>query len=75
VSHGLGDPLKAGVDALEGKLPSFKIVVIKEADHMTAPGKPEFIGELKKFLAANSGASASARPLIRKGLATAPSAN
>jgi pimeloyl-ACP methyl ester carboxylesterase len=48
------DPLKKGVDALEGKLTNYHVVVIKNADHMTAFGKEQFISELKSFLAANS---------------------
>jgi len=48
------DPLKAGVDDLEGRLPNLRIEVIKGADHMTAFTNPKFIGELKEFLAAHS---------------------
>jgi pimeloyl-ACP methyl ester carboxylesterase len=47
------DPLKKGVDALEGNVPNLKIVVIKDADHMNAFGKDQFITELKSFLAAH----------------------
>jgi pimeloyl-ACP methyl ester carboxylesterase len=48
------DPLKKGVDELEGKLPNLKIVVIEGADHMDAPRNEKFIKELKAFLAAHS---------------------
>jgi pimeloyl-ACP methyl ester carboxylesterase len=48
------DPLKAGVDALEGRLSNYKAVVITGADHMDAMRKEQFINELKSFLAANS---------------------
>jgi pimeloyl-ACP methyl ester carboxylesterase len=44
------DPLKKGVDDLEGRLANFRAVVIDGADHMTAFARPEFIKELKGFL-------------------------
>jgi pimeloyl-ACP methyl ester carboxylesterase len=47
------DPLKKGVDELEGKLPNLKIVVIEGADHMNAFRNEKFIKELKAFLAAH----------------------
>ncbi|SPF37658.1 Hydrolase [Candidatus Sulfopaludibacter sp. SbA4] len=45
------DPLKAGVDRLDGMMPNLKIVVIPGATHMTAPGSPVFLTTLKSFLA------------------------
>jgi pimeloyl-ACP methyl ester carboxylesterase len=48
------DPLKKGVDALEGRLANVQIVVIKDANHMDAMRKDQFIDELKRFLAAHS---------------------
>jgi pimeloyl-ACP methyl ester carboxylesterase len=48
------DPLKKGVDALEGRLTNYHVVVIKDADHMDAMRKEQFISELKSFLAANA---------------------
>jgi pimeloyl-ACP methyl ester carboxylesterase len=45
------DPLKKGVDALEGKMANLKIVVIPGADHLTAVSSPEFIKSLSEFLA------------------------
>ena len=45
------DPLKAGVDHLEGVMPNLKIVVIPGANHMSAVGNPEFLKALKAFLA------------------------
>ena len=48
------DPLKAGVDEMKPVMANLKVVVIDNADHMTAFTKPEFLGELKPFLAANS---------------------
>jgi pimeloyl-ACP methyl ester carboxylesterase len=49
------DPLKKGVDALEGRLANAHIVVIEGTDHMTAFTNEKFVKELKSFLAANSG--------------------
>jgi pimeloyl-ACP methyl ester carboxylesterase len=48
------DPLKAGVDQLDGVMSNLEIVVIEGADHMTAFSRPEFKESLKKFLAAHS---------------------
>jgi pimeloyl-ACP methyl ester carboxylesterase len=45
------DPLKKGVDELKGKMPNLTITVIKDADHRTAFGRPEFIKALQEFLA------------------------
>jgi pimeloyl-ACP methyl ester carboxylesterase len=44
------DPLKKGVDDLKGRLSNLRIVVINDADHMTAFTRPEFVMELKEFL-------------------------
>ncbi len=66
------DPLKKGVDDLEGKLPDLKVVVIKGADHMNAFARPEFVTELKAFLAAHGAGSngtdnaAAAKPATKK---------
>jgi pimeloyl-ACP methyl ester carboxylesterase len=58
------DPLKAGVDRLDGMMPNLKIVVINGATHMTAPSSPDFLKALRAFLADHStpteGATASA---------------
>jgi len=51
------DPLKKGVDALEGRLSNVRIVVIQDANHMDAMRKEQFVKELKDFLAAHSAAS------------------
>jgi pimeloyl-ACP methyl ester carboxylesterase len=48
------DPLKAGVDEMKPVMANLKVVVIENADHMTAFTKPEFLGAIKPFLAANS---------------------
>jgi pimeloyl-ACP methyl ester carboxylesterase len=45
------DPLKQGVDDLKERMPDLRVVVIRGADHMTAFARPEFIKELKEFLA------------------------
>jgi pimeloyl-ACP methyl ester carboxylesterase len=45
------DPLKKGVDALEGKMANLKIVVIPGADHLAAVSNPAFIKSLSEFLA------------------------
>ena len=47
------DPLKEGVDAMQGVMSNLKVVVIEEADHMTAPGNGKFIDSLSEFLAAH----------------------
>lgn len=69
------DPLKTSVDALEPKLPHLKVVVIKDADHMTALNKPEFVEELKNFLAAHSSATTNARPKARAKARAVPAGN
>lgn len=45
------DPLKVGVDDLQGLLANLQTVVIEKADHMDAFTKPAFINSLKDFLA------------------------
>ena len=45
------DTLKSRVDALKGRMPHLKIVVIDGADHMNAVFRPEFIKNLQQFLA------------------------
>jgi pimeloyl-ACP methyl ester carboxylesterase len=51
------DPLKEGVDALEGVMPNLEVVVIEKADHMTAFADPVFIESLQKFLSEHSATS------------------
>jgi pimeloyl-ACP methyl ester carboxylesterase len=48
---GANDRLKAGVDALKERLPDLQVVVIDNADHMTAFWKGQFTKSLKEFLA------------------------
>jgi pimeloyl-ACP methyl ester carboxylesterase len=45
------DPIRKGVDDLEGRMANLKVVVIEGAGHMTAFLRPEFTRELKEFLA------------------------
>jgi len=45
------DPIKAGVDQLQGMMPDLKVVVIPGATHLTAFSSPVFIDNLKSFLA------------------------
>ncbi len=48
---GADDPLKKGVDQLQGRLSALeKTVVIDGADHITAPARAEFRLNLEKFL-------------------------
>jgi pimeloyl-ACP methyl ester carboxylesterase len=44
------DPLKKGVDALQGHMPNLTTVVIEGADHMNAVTNPVFIKSLTEFL-------------------------
>jgi pimeloyl-ACP methyl ester carboxylesterase len=52
---GENDPLKKGVDELKGRMANVTIVVIKDADHRTAPSKPDFIKSLRGFLGDHHG--------------------
>jgi pimeloyl-ACP methyl ester carboxylesterase len=45
------DPLKDGVDKLEGVMSNLKIEVIEGANHMSAFASPKFLSTLKSFLA------------------------
>lgn len=45
------DPLKAGVDALDGVMTNAEIVVLEKADHMSAMSSPAFLAKAKEFLA------------------------
>jgi pimeloyl-ACP methyl ester carboxylesterase len=53
---GADDPLRAGVDALKGRLPAVQVVVIDKADHITAFNREEFVRGLKEFLDAHRAA-------------------
>jgi pimeloyl-ACP methyl ester carboxylesterase len=47
---GSRDPLKAGVDAMQGLVPDLVVTVLESADHIRAPRRPELLGTLKSFL-------------------------
>jgi pimeloyl-ACP methyl ester carboxylesterase len=47
---GSRDPLKAGVDAMQGLVPDLEVTVLEGADHIRAPRRPELLGTLKSFL-------------------------
>jgi pimeloyl-ACP methyl ester carboxylesterase len=51
---GENDSLKKSVDDLDGKMANLRIVVIKEADHMTAFARPDFVMSLQEFLRKNA---------------------
>jgi pimeloyl-ACP methyl ester carboxylesterase len=63
---GADDPLKPGVDALNGKLTNFETVVIKDTDHMTAFARPEFSESLRAFLAKQSAPTNEKTPAAAK---------
>jgi pimeloyl-ACP methyl ester carboxylesterase len=48
------DPLKKGVDELKDRMANLRVVVIDEADHITAFARPEFLKELREFLGKHS---------------------
>ncbi len=52
------DPLKAGVDRLDGVMANLRIVVIPKANHLTAFIDPAFVSNLKSFLAEHSAKAA-----------------
>jgi pimeloyl-ACP methyl ester carboxylesterase len=49
------DPLKTGVDDLKGRMAMLQIIVIDNADHITAFRSPEFVGGVQKFLSQTAG--------------------
>jgi pimeloyl-ACP methyl ester carboxylesterase len=63
---GADDPLKPGVDALDGKLTNLEVVVIKDTDHMSAFASPEFAKSLRAFLAKHSAATKENAPAATK---------
>jgi pimeloyl-ACP methyl ester carboxylesterase len=48
------DPNKSEVDRLERMLPNLKVVVILGANHLNAIRNPEFLNNLKAFLAGHA---------------------
>jgi pimeloyl-ACP methyl ester carboxylesterase len=59
---GSDDPLKPGVDALNGQMTNLEVVVIKDTDHMTAFASPDFAKSLRAFLAKHSTATKATTP-------------
>ena len=57
---GSDDPLKVGVDELQGVMTNLKVEVIDGADHMTSFARPEFVGDIKEFVATHSQAQPAA---------------
>lgn len=51
---GARDPLKAGVDAMQGVMANLEVVVIDGADHMTAFSNPLFPESIIKFIKAHA---------------------
>jgi len=47
------DPLKEGVDRMDGVLPGLQVVVIPRATHITAFSQPLFVSSLRSFLSAH----------------------
>jgi pimeloyl-ACP methyl ester carboxylesterase len=54
------DPLKAGVDEMQERMSNLSVCVIDDTDHMTCFTHPQFVVDLKKFLAAHSRAKPAA---------------
>ena len=48
------DPLKVTVDEMAAVMPNLKVSVIKDADHIQAFRRPEFVSELRAFLSEHS---------------------
>lgn len=55
------DPLKDGVDELQGVMANLKVVVIDGADHMTAVNSPKLLGSIQEHLKTHSFVAATAR--------------
>lgn len=60
---GDGDPLKAGVESMRGRVSNLATVVVKNANHMNAFEKPQFIRALREFLASHGEAVPARRPV------------
>jgi len=57
---GSDDPLKVGVDEMQGVMSNLTVEVIDGTDHMTAFRAPKFILDLKEFLSSHSAVPAGA---------------
>jgi len=60
------DPLKAGVDRLNEIMPNLKVIVIRGANHGTAPSSPEFMENLRAFLTEHSEMGARLKNAVEK---------
>jgi pimeloyl-ACP methyl ester carboxylesterase len=47
---GSRDPLRAGVEAMQGPILDLEVTLLDGADHIRAPRRPEFVSVLKSFL-------------------------
>jgi len=47
---GSEDPLKVGVDAMDGLVKDHTVTIVENADHIRTPGRPELLEALTKFL-------------------------
>ncbi len=47
---GSRDPLRVGVEAMEGLVPDLTVVVLDGADHISAPRRPQMLRALRSFL-------------------------
>ncbi len=52
---GSRDPLRGGVEALEGLVPEITVTVLDGASHMSAPLRPQLLHDLRSFLRWNRG--------------------
>jgi len=50
---GTRDPLKVGVENMQGVVPDLKVVLVENADHLRTPMRPEFLDALRAFLQAH----------------------
>jgi pimeloyl-ACP methyl ester carboxylesterase len=51
---GSRDPLRVGVEAMEGLVPDLSVVVLDGADHISAPRNPRLVAALRVFLRRHS---------------------
>ena len=54
------DPLKKGVDAMNGVMGNLKVVIVRGGDHMSTFRSPLFAQTIDSFIAAHSGQAATA---------------
>ena len=64
---GSKDPIRPGVDLLKKLLPSTQVVIIPQANHMSALVHPDFIKVVSEFLAAARRRSDCVMLLLRRG--------